>query len=89
MNNEIRMNEWVIWQIFLENFGCGNKVLIRPRHRWKDEIQIYLIEMGCEIIERILLIMDILSGIMNRRVKGRSREGGGNSAPAPGTWVQN
>jgi hypothetical protein len=61
---------------FLRNFVRRNKLLIRPSHRWKDEIKIYLIEMGCDIIERILLIMaDILSVIMNRRVKGRSREG--------------
>jgi hypothetical protein len=34
--------------------------------------------MGSEIIERILLIVaDILSVIMNLRVKGRSRERGG------------
>jgi len=60
---------------FLQNFCCRNKLLVRPRHRWKDEIKICLIEMCCEIIERILLIMaDILSVIMNRRVKGHSRE---------------
>ena len=62
---------------FLQNFGCRNK-LVRPRHRWKDEIKIYLIEMGCEIIERILQIMaHILSVIMICRIKGHSREGGG------------
>jgi hypothetical protein len=76
---------------FLQKFGCTNKLLVIPRHRWKDEIKIYLVEMGCENIERILLIMaDILSVIMNRRIKGRSREGGGggSSAAAPGTRVQ-
>jgi hypothetical protein len=61
---------------FLQNFGCRNK-LVRPRHRWKDEIKIYLIEMGCEIIERILPIMaHILSVIMNRRIKGVAGRGG-------------
>jgi hypothetical protein len=71
---------------FLQNFGCRNKLLVVPRHRWKDEIKIYLKEMGCEIIERILLIMaDILNVIMNRLIKGCSREGGGgSSAAAPG-----
>lgn len=76
---------------FLQHFGCKYKVLIRPRHRWKDEIKMYLIEMGCEIIERILLIMaDILNVITNRPVKGRSPElgGGVSSAAASGTGVQ-
>lgn len=75
---------------FLRNFGCRNKLPVRPRHRWKDEIKIYRIEMGCEIIERILLIMaDVFSVIMNRRIKGRSREGGrDSSATAQGTGVQ-
>jgi hypothetical protein len=54
---------------FLQYFGHRNK----PGYRWKDEIKIYLIETGCKIIERILLIMAyILSVIMNRWVKANS-----------------
>ena len=43
--------------------------------------------MGCDFIERILLIMaDILRMVMTRRVNGRAgRGGGGSSAAAPGT----
>jgi len=43
--------------------------------------------MGCDFIERILMIKgEILGRVMTRRVKGRAgRGGGGSSAAAPGT----
>jgi hypothetical protein len=40
----------------------GKRSLGRPRHRWEDNIKMYLQELGCGGMERIELAQDRDSG---------------------------
>jgi hypothetical protein len=46
----------------------------RPRHRWEDDIKIYLQEVGCGVVDWITLGQDrdswwgLVSAVMNLRV---------------------
>jgi hypothetical protein len=36
----------------------GKRPLGRPRHRWEDDIKIYLQEVGCRVVDWIILAQD-------------------------------
>jgi len=52
----------------------GNRLLGRPRHRWENNIKMYLQEVGCDGVDWIDLAQDrdrwraLLNAVMNVRV---------------------
>ena len=52
----------------------GNRSLGRPRHRWEDNIKMYLHEVGCGSVDWIVLAQDmdswraLVNAVMNLRV---------------------
>jgi hypothetical protein len=46
----------------------------RPRHRWEDNIKMYLLEVGCRVVDWIYLAQDrdrwqaLMNAVMNFRV---------------------
>jgi hypothetical protein len=38
--------------IILVSVPEGNRTPMRPRHRWKDFIEIYRKEIGCEVVDQ-------------------------------------
>jgi len=52
----------------------GKRPLGRPRHRWEDDVKIYLQEVGCGVVDWITLAQDrdswqaLVNAVMNLRV---------------------
>jgi hypothetical protein len=63
-----------VYRVLVEKPG-GKRPLVRPRHRWEDNIRMDLQEVGCGVMDWIGLAQDrgrwraLMNAVMNLRVQ--------------------